>query len=204
MVDPVAAMADSSPSYEALAVSVRRLIDATIRTEVEPEAVAKIDSVTSQLSATLMPGRSASVRSTMGSARRRVIGVCNPSAPPLVVHHESDGSVWTEFIVGAAYEGPPGHVHGGISAMILDHVLGATAHKPGRPAYTGTLMLRYHRPTPLQRPLRAEAWIESVQGGKNFRGGKSQRRRRHDSLSRTCVHSPTDLINAATSPSRRR
>jgi len=56
--------------------------------------------------------------------------------------------------------------------MILDHVLGATAHKPGQPAYTGTLTVRYHRPTPLQRPLRADAWIESVDGVKTFAAGK--------------------------------
>jgi acyl-coenzyme A thioesterase PaaI-like protein len=179
MVDSIAAMGDSSSSYETLATSVRRLIDATIRTEVEPEAVtsaaAKIDSVTSQLSAALMAGSfgQRAVGDGQGPASGNVvIGVRNPSAPPLVVHHESDGSVWTEFILGAAFEGPPGHVHGGVSAMILDHVLGATAHKPGWPAYTGTLTLRYHRPTPLQRPLRAEAWIESVQGVKTFAAGK--------------------------------
>ncbi|OBF85384.1 thioesterase [Mycobacterium sp. 852002-51163_SCH5372311] len=179
MVDPIAAMADSSPEYEALATSVRRLIDATIRTEVTPETVASaaatIDGVTTQLSAALMPGSFGQrvVDDGQGPAAGNVvIGVRNPSAPPLVIHHESDGSVWTEFVLGAAYEGPPGHVHGGVSAMILDHVLGATAHKPGQPAYTGTLTLRYHRPTPLQRPLRAEAWIESVDGVKTFAAGK--------------------------------
>lgn len=179
MVDSIASMTDSSPIYESLAASVRRLIDATIRTEVANEviaaATAKIDSVTSQLSAALMPGSfgQRAIEDGQGPASGNVvIGVRNPSAPPLVVHHESDGSVWTEFILGAAYEGPPGHVHGGVSAMILDHVLGATAHKPGRPAYTGTLTLRYHRPTPLQRPLRAEAWIESVQGAKTFAAGQ--------------------------------
>jgi hypothetical protein len=200
MVDPIAAMADSSPCYEALAISVRRLIDATIRTEVEPEAVAsaaaRIDSVTTQLSATLMPGSfgQRTVDDGQGPAAGNVvIGVRNPSAPPLVVHHESDGSVWTEFILGAAYEGPPGHVHGGVSAMILDHVLGATAHKPGWPAYTGTLTLRYHRPTPLQRPPASRSVDRECAGGKGFCGGKSQRRRRHDSLSPRCLHSPTNL-----------
>jgi acyl-coenzyme A thioesterase PaaI-like protein len=179
MVDPIAAMAYSSPEYEALAVSVRRLIDATIRTEVNPETVASaaagIDSITTQLSSALMPGSfgQRTVDDGQGPAAGNVvIGVRNPSAPPLVIHHETDGSVWTEFILGAAYEGPPGHVHGGVSAMILDHVLGATAHKPGQPAYTGTLTVRYHRPTPLQRPLRADAWIESVDGVKTFAAGK--------------------------------
>jgi acyl-coenzyme A thioesterase PaaI-like protein len=179
MVDSIAAMTDSSPIYETLAESVRRLIDATIRTEVGHDIVAaattKIDSVTSELSAAMMPGSfgERAVDDGQGMASGNVvIGPRNPSAPPLVIHHESDGSVWTEFVLGAAYAGPPGHVHGGVSAMILDHVLGATAHKPGQPAYTGTLTLRYHRGTPLRRDLRAEAWVESVQGVKTFAVGQ--------------------------------
>lgn len=56
--------------------------------------------------------------------------------------------------------------------MVLDHVLGATAHKPGRPAYTGTLTLRYHRGTPLRKPLRAEAWVDRVEGVKTFAAGQ--------------------------------
>jgi acyl-coenzyme A thioesterase PaaI-like protein len=179
MVDSIAAMTDSSPIYEALANSVRRLIDATIRTEVGHDviaaATAKIDSVTSELSAAVMPGSfgERAVDDGQGPASGNVvIGPRNPSAPPLLVHRESDGSVWTEFVLGAAYEGPPGHVHGGVSAMILDHVLGATAHKPGRPAYTGTLTLRYHRRTSLQRTLRAEAWVENTEGVKTFAAGQ--------------------------------
>ncbi|GAB3017375.1 thioesterase [Mycobacterium bourgelatii] len=170
MTDPI----DPS-SYEALAVSVRRLIDATIRTEVPPEiaaaAAAKIDSVTNELSNALMPGSFGERTVDDGqpvAAGNAVIGVRNPSAPPLVIHHNDDGSVWTEFTLGAAYEGPPGHVHGGVIALILDHVLGAPTHKAGRPAYTGTLTLRYHRATRLRRPLRSEARIESVDGRKNF------------------------------------
>lgn len=96
-----------------------------------------------------------------------VIGIRNPVAPPLVVHHEADGQVWTEFLLGAAYEGPPGHVHGGVCALILDHVLSAPAHKPGRPAYTGTLTLRYLRGTRLGA-LRAQARVDRVEGAKTF------------------------------------
>ncbi|WP_246398052.1 PaaI family thioesterase [Mycobacterium vicinigordonae] len=179
MVDSFASMTDSLPVYESLAVSVRRLIDATIRTEVSHEVIAaaraKIDSVTSELSAELMPGTFGERRIDDGqgvASGNVVIGVRNPSAPPLVIHRESDGSVWTEFTLGAAFEGPMGHVHGGVSAMILDHVLGATAHQPGRPAYTGTLTLRYHRRTQLRQPLRADAWIESQQGVKTFAVGQ--------------------------------
>lgn len=99
-----------------------------------------------------------------------VIGLRNPVAPPLSINHEADGLVWSDFALGAAYEGPPGHVHGGVCAMVLDHVLGATAHKPGRPAYTGTLRIRFLRGTPLG-PLRAEARVDREEGVKTFATG---------------------------------
>jgi acyl-coenzyme A thioesterase PaaI-like protein len=72
--------------------------------------------------------------------------------------------------LGAAYEGPPGQVHGGVCALILDHVLGATAHQPGRPAYTGTLTLRYGRGTPLG-PVRVDAHVDRIDGAKTFAKG---------------------------------
>lgn len=179
MVDSFGSMTDSMPVYESLAQSVRRLIDATIRTEVGhdviADAVTKIDSVTKELSAELMPGTFGQRQIDDGqgvASGNIVIGVRNPSAPPLVIHHESDGSVWTEFALSAAFEGPMGHVHGGVSALILDHVLGATAHRPGRPAFTGTLTLRYHQRAPLLEPLRADAWVDRVEGVKTFAVGQ--------------------------------
>ena len=163
---------------EQLAQSVRRLIDATIRTEVDDATLAaatnKIDRATDQLSTSLMPGSFGVQSNPDGQSialGNVVIGVRNPVAPPLVIHHESDGAVHTDFVLGAAYEGPPGHVHGGVCALILDHVLGATAHQPGKPAVTGTLTVRYLRGTPLGGPLRAQAHVDRIEGAKIFAVG---------------------------------
>jgi acyl-coenzyme A thioesterase PaaI-like protein len=164
--------------HETLTASVRRLIDATIRTEVDAAAIVaaknKIDSATAQLSDRLMPG-SFGVQLThdgqsiaLGNV---VIGQRNPVAPPLVIRDEADGTVCTNFVLGAAYEGPPGMLHGGVCALILDHVLGATAHLPNKPAYTGTLTLRYLRGTPLGQPLCARAHVERIDGAKTFAVG---------------------------------
>jgi acyl-coenzyme A thioesterase PaaI-like protein len=160
---------------EQLAQSVRKLIDATIRTEVDDATLTavqrKIDSAIEQLSASLMPGSFGVQQTSDGQSTALgnvVIGARNPVAPPLVVQQDADGVVHSEFELGAAYEGPAGHVHGGVCAMILDHVLGATAHLPGKPAYTGTLTLRYERGTPLGQPLRAEARVERTEGSKTF------------------------------------
>lgn len=164
--------------HEQLAASVRRLIDATIRTDVDAAAiiaaVEKIDSATAVLSDSLLPGSFGLQHTPEGQPivwGNVVIGLRNPVAVPLAIHNGAGGAVHTDFVLGAAYEGPPGHVHGGVCAMILDHVLGATAHLPGKPAYTGTLTLRYRRSTPLGQPLRAVAHVERIDGVKTFAAG---------------------------------
>ncbi|WP_201359398.1 PaaI family thioesterase [Mycobacterium paraintracellulare] len=164
--------------YAPLAESLRRLIDISIRTEAGAAAVAaatsKIDSAAAELSAALKPGPFGVHRNPDGQTiawGNAVVGLRNPIAPPLVIHHEPDGLVWSEFVLGAAYEGPPDTVHGGVCALVLDHVLGATAHQPDKPAFTGTLTLRYRRPTALGRPLRAQAHVERVEGVKTFAVG---------------------------------
>jgi acyl-coenzyme A thioesterase PaaI-like protein len=164
--------------YEPLADSVRKLIDVTIRTEADAQAVAaavaKIDDAAAELSAT-MTAKSFGVRTANDGQSMAwgnvLIGLRNPVAPPLVIHHDADGSVWTNFELGAAYEGPAGCVHGGVCALVLDHVLGATVHLPGRPAVTGTLTVRYLRGTSLG-PLRAEAHVDRSEGVKTFAVGQ--------------------------------
>jgi acyl-coenzyme A thioesterase PaaI-like protein len=161
--------------YGPLADSLRRLIDVSIRSEVDADVVAtakaRIDAAADELGASMAPGSFGLRHGHDGRPAvwgNVVIGLRNPVAPPLTVHNASDGSVWTEFTLGAAYEGPEGHVHGGMCALILDHVLGATAHLPGRPAVTGTLTLRYRRGTRLNRRLRARAHVDRVDGVKTF------------------------------------
>ncbi|WP_349269521.1 thioesterase [Mycolicibacterium parafortuitum] len=157
-----------------LAESVRHLIDATIRTLADEQTITaarhEIDAITTRLTADAIPG-SYGVQHRDGmslAAGNVVIGARNAIAVPLTVEHREDGGVFTDFTLGAGYEGPAGHVHGGICALILDHVLGAAVHQPGRPAVTGTLTVRYRRPTPLGRPLHAEAKIRDSQGSKTF------------------------------------
>ena len=163
--------------YESLTGSVRRLVDATIRSRADLDTIvaakAKIDAAADELSLSLMPGSFGVQQAVDGQSRacgNAVIGLRNALAPPLLVHHESDGRVWADVTLGAAYEGPAGHVHGGICALLLDHVLGATAHQPGRPAVTGTLTLRYEAGTRLG-PVHAEAHIDRVEGVKTFAVG---------------------------------
>ena len=164
--------------YEPLTRSVRELIDATIRTEVDAATVAdvtaRIDAATARLRGKQLPGPFG-VRYTFDARGMAwgnpVIGVRNPIAPPLVLNYDDSGRVWTDFHVGAAYEGPPGHVHGGVCALVLDHVLGEAASGGlTRPAFTGTISCRYLRATRLG-VLHTEATIERIDGVKTFAVG---------------------------------
>jgi acyl-coenzyme A thioesterase PaaI-like protein len=162
--------------YEPLTESVRALIDATIRTEVGAETVAaakaEIDTATARLRSEQLDGPYG-IRFTADGDQMPwgnvVIGVRNPVAPPLVIE-QRDGGVFTDFHLGAAYEGPPGHVHGGVAALVLDHVLGAAASSPEKPRLTGTITLRYLRLTRLGQ-LHAEARITRVDGVKTLTAG---------------------------------
>jgi acyl-coenzyme A thioesterase PaaI-like protein len=162
--------------YQPLTESVRALIDATIRTEVGAEAVAaakaEIDAATARLRSEQVDG-SYGIRFTSDGDQMPwgnvVIGVRNPVAPPLLIE-QGDDRVFTDFHLGAAYEGPPGHVHGGVAALVLDHVLGAAASSQEKPRLTGTITLRYLRLTRLGQ-LHAEAAITRTDGVKTFTTG---------------------------------
>ncbi len=73
---------------------------------------------------------------------------------------------------GSAYEGPPGSVHGGFVAAAFDEVLGYVQSLSGAPGMTGTLKVRYIRPTPLHQELLFEAEITGVEGRKIFTEGR--------------------------------
>ncbi|MBV9641411.1 MAG: PaaI family thioesterase [Mycobacteriaceae bacterium] len=165
--------------YEPLTRSVRALIDATIRTEVDADAVAAaqaaVDAATARLRGSQMAGPYGVRYNAEGEGTawgNAVIGLRNPIAPPLTMQHDDSGRAWADFVLGAAYEGPPGHVHGGVCALVLDHVLGDVASGGlTKPSFTGTISCRYLRATPLGA-LHAEAWVRRTEGVKTFAVGR--------------------------------
>lgn len=101
-----------------------------------------------------------------------IIGPANPVAPPVTLTTAGDRVVG-HVTFGAAYEGPPGCVHGGYLAAVFDEVLGMVQSLTGNPGMTGTLTVRYRRPTPLRRQLRFEGELVRVEGRKIFTTGRS-------------------------------
>jgi Thioesterase superfamily len=98
-----------------------------------------------------------------------VSGPNNPIAPPLTMHvvDDPDGThhIEGEVTFGPAYEGPPGHCHGGWIAAIFDEMLGFVQLAPGFTAY---LKVDYRAPTPLNEALALRGWIDHVDGRKRL------------------------------------
>lgn len=100
-----------------------------------------------------------------------MLGRANPLAPPILLWLE-DGCILGTAIFGAAYEGPPGCVHGGYVAAAFDEVLGSTQSLSGSPGMTGRLTVHYRKPTPLETELRFVGRLERVNGRKILTSGE--------------------------------
>jgi acyl-coenzyme A thioesterase PaaI-like protein len=97
-------------------------------------------------------------------------GRANPLAPPIEMEIAND-QVIARVNYGAAYEGPPGSVHGGHVAAAFDEVLGMAQSLGGQPGMTGTLTIRYRKPPPLHTDLRIVAWNTGRERRKTFTSG---------------------------------
>jgi hypothetical protein len=107
----------------------------------------------------------ASVDDLMGGVRmfNPVIGAGNPIAPPMRIEVGADGAEgWCTL--GHAYEGPPMYGHGGMSAMLIDQLLGHAAAASGHPGVTTDLSVRCRRPVPLDVPLRIWGRVTGTEG----------------------------------------
>lgn len=96
-------------------------------------------------------------------ADRAVLGPTNPFAIESASSIIGDEAV-TTLTLGPGFEGAPGRAHGGIVAAIFDDVTGHVLRVVGTPAYTGSLTVRYHQPTPIDVPLEFRAWLERRDG----------------------------------------
>jgi acyl-coenzyme A thioesterase PaaI-like protein len=131
-------------------------------------ATAGIHAIADQLAANglrdVMPWPDAESMSRGHRPYSPVIGAANPIAPPLAVHVCEDGSVIGEVTLRPIHEGPPGVVHGGWVASLLDQLLGHANAAAGVGGFTAQLTVRYLRPTPYDVPLVLRARTEQVQG----------------------------------------
>ena len=92
-------------------------------------------------------------------------GKCNPISPPFKTWVEGDVA-HGRTTLGWQYEGPPNTVHGGFVCALFDQFLGVAQYMTGNYGFTGTLSVRFKRPTPLCTELQLIGRIKEVSGRK--------------------------------------
>ena len=161
-----------------LGTAVRGLVDATVRTTVEAtelrSAAGAVREVTDRLTAAQRPASQLPALDDPIAFRRvfsPVTGVGSGIAPPLAIRQHGDAVV-AEATLGLAYEGPPGYLHGGMSALFMDQLLGAAAIAAGLWGMTAHLELDYRGPVPLDTPLVMRARVTENAGRKTGIAGE--------------------------------
>lgn len=100
-----------------------------------------------------------------------VLGILNPVSPVAQMRVEDDQIVGS-VTMGSVYNGPPGSVHGGMIALVMDELLGSTCVAADLGAFTGTLSVRYQRLVPLDTEVKLRGWVDRIEGRKVFAKGE--------------------------------
>ena len=139
--------------------ALRAAGNASVMSEVPTDMLTRATELVARASAILgarrrQAGSSSSVDEPFSGVRMYspMSGEGSPFVPPLSFE-TVDGAATATCALGAAFEGPPHHVHGGISAMLMDQALGHVVSASGRPGLTRKLVVQYLRPVPSEVEL---------------------------------------------------
>jgi acyl-coenzyme A thioesterase PaaI-like protein len=178
-----AAPAATDPDPELLAAvtelgaAVRELLETSVATTVpaaeQVDVAAGVRELTARLAVATRDRYTLSALDDLPTFRRAyspVTGVGNGFAPPVRFRREGDAVVG-ETTLGLRHEGPPAHCHGGVSALLMDQLLGSTAFLAGRWGMTAHLGLDYRGAVPLQTPLVLTARVVEASGRKTVVAG---------------------------------
>lgn len=167
---PTLEVTDRRDAVAELGDALRALTTHAIGTEVDVDVLRQVAERTRALAATLAEQqRDADEPSSVDDLRRGqrlynpVVGVGNPVAPPMHVEIV-EGAATGTCTLDWRYEGPFGYGHGGISALLLDQIMGYAAAAAGHPGVTGRLEVRYRATVPLGEPLLLQAKFIDVLG----------------------------------------
>ena len=165
----------ATPERARLAEAVRLLIDAVMTTPgQDPAVLLEVAAGAEQLAERLGGGRDAGAGYLPRShsdylPRSPVVGDASPLAPRIDWNESDDAldgkpGIEAHGTFGAPYEGPPGHVHGGMIALAFDEVLGIANIAGGHPGMTARLTIHYRKPTPLFHELHFRAGVDRIEG----------------------------------------
>lgn len=100
-----------------------------------------------------------------------VSGRNNPLAPVITFWPDGD-KVRGEVVFSANYAGPPDTVHGGVIAGVFDELLSMANIVNQMTGVTGSLTVKYHRPTPINTPVELFAQCVRISGRKVITRGE--------------------------------
>ena len=166
--DPGSQEATYWQARQRLASATRALNEKLVSTDIDPELAAaltkKIEGLAAELRQALQVtglvdmvkrGQRGTIDDVMGELVS-VGGRSHPCSPELR-WQEASNRITGTVKFSQAFEGPPGHVHGGWVAGVLDHLMGMTHVRTGHPGMTGGLSVRYLKPTPLNQVIEVSA-----------------------------------------------
>ncbi|GAA1042579.1 PaaI family thioesterase [Virgisporangium ochraceum] len=166
------ALHDRRTAIDELGAALRELVERATVTEVDAETIRRVADDVRRVTGPLADrprGRTQlpTADDLLGGIRmyNPVSGTGSALAPP-VRAEIVDGVVVGACTLGLAYEGPPMYAHGGISALLLDHMLGYATTASGHPGMTVRLDTVYRAPVPLQTPLHLTGRVTDVNGRK--------------------------------------
>ncbi|WP_444963110.1 PaaI family thioesterase [Nocardiopsis sp. M1B1] len=178
---PVVEQAQIPAELRSLVARVHDLVDAVANTEVDTdtlaEAAATVEGITGRLNVarrqigTMVQRDLQSGDVEYGTITNIVSGDTNPAAPPLLLERTPEG-LRGEVTLNTVYQGPPGLVHGGWIAALLDQAVGSVSAVETTPGLTAKLEVNYRQPTPLFTPLEVTAEVDRVEGRKVFVSGR--------------------------------
>ena len=166
--DPGSQEATYWQARQRLASATRALNEKLVSTDIDPELAAalaeKIEDLTAELSQAqqvtgLVDMAKRGQRGTIDDVMGELVSVGGSSHPcsPELRWQEASNRITGTVKFSQAFEGPPGHVHGGWVAGVLDHLMGMTHVRTGHPGMTGGLSVRYLKPTPLNQRIGVSA-----------------------------------------------
>jgi acyl-coenzyme A thioesterase PaaI-like protein len=169
-MEPTAEFAERLAAVAELGEALRDLTSTAIGSEVAAQVMRRVAAQARAL-ATMLAERQRHLDepSSVDDLRRGqrlynpVVGLGNPVAPPMRVEIVDSAAIgWCTL--DWRYEGPVTYAHGGISALLLDQIMGYAAAAAGHPGVTGRLEVRYRATVPLGQPLRLQASLIDVLG----------------------------------------
>jgi uncharacterized protein (TIGR00369 family) len=104
------------------------------------------------------------------SAQNRCFGCgqTNPAGLHLEFFLAQDGAAVCPATISNLFEGPPGYVHGGVIATLLDEAMSKAVRARGLIAMTRHMEIDYQRPVPSGAPIRIEGRVMRSEGRKHW------------------------------------